>query len=138
MDKLSGVAQKQSEHELRAISFARELIDKYEVFDDFVSNKVLDDSGIDILFIKRVGKKGKHFRFHVQHKPHPNEASAFRKLNPCISTWVVNQQTTFCGAFVSLLSAIIQKALEQESPYAKFFKEKLEEIKNLHESDFKF
>ena len=127
-----------SEHELKALSFAQELIDKYEVFDEFVTNKTLDEYGIDILFIKRVGKTGRHLRFHIQCKPHEKEAREFRRLNPCIPTWVVNTKTSPHEALISILRVVAKKSSEQKSPYAKFFVEKLESIKKIYRAAYKF
>ena len=93
---------RKSEHELKALSFAQELVDKYEVFDEIVTNKTLDEYGIDILFIKRVGKTGRHLRFHIQCKPNQKEAREFQKLNPFIPTWVVNKTTSSCFSFKTL------------------------------------
>ena len=129
---------RKSEHELKALSFAQELVDKYEVFDEIVTNKTLDEYGIDILFIKRVGKTGRHLRFHIQCKPNQKEAREFQKLNPFIPTWVVNKTTSSCEAFISLLITIAKKASEQKSPYITFFKEKLELIKRIYRTNYKF
>lgn len=127
----SDAPHEKSEHELRAISFARELIDKFEVFDDFVANKSLDDAGIDFVFIKYVGKRKRHFRFHIQLKPHFGEAAKFRKLNPCIPVWIVHKNTKSQDAIVALLELVVEIMSREENTHTKFFKEKLQELKDL-------
>lgn len=134
----NGLLPERGENEQLAISFVRELIDKYEIFDECVFNKALDDAGIDMLLIKRVGKRGKHFRLHIQHKSSLSSSNVFRRLNPCIPSWIVNKKTTPLEAFTSLLSIAVKKASEQESPHSKFFLGKFEEIKKLYGSTFKF
>lgn len=120
-----------SENEAIAVGLAEEMKSKFGVFDLVITKLVLDDAGIDILLVKFFGKRGKHFRFHVQHKSSQIGAKAFERMNPCIPVWIVNKKITGLLAQITLLEIIVEKTSERQSPHLRFFQEKLEELKGL-------
>ncbi|MEK7503076.1 MAG: hypothetical protein AAB556_01370 [Patescibacteria group bacterium] len=121
-------------HEQCAEAILLEMRDKDGVFDFIVRKEVFDQIGIDWIagrYVK-VGEKQKELRIFIQHKSSKESAFFFAQRNPCSILWIVDCSTTPIKAKLSLLRLVIRELSRIKSnPNVQFFKEKLNELKNL-------